>query len=738
MPDESPISPHGYALVAVSAPLDKLLTYRVPAPLCGVVAPGVQVILPLGKKRARGYVVETVESTEITEIKEILECPSGEPRFTEKDLEFYQWVARYYHYPFGKALHEMIPDGKEPRKRRGIRLKYPLPPLTGLSAKQAIVLEYLKINGSSSLADLRLQVGSIGNIARALIRKGLAEEIEIDRGALAAAPAPSLSAEMQIILNSPQAEALKAITAALAGGIYTPFLLHGVTGSGKTEVYLQAIKETLRLHKTVIYIVPEIVLTPQLVERVRGRFPGESIATLHSGVSETTRFRQWQGILKGRIRIILGARSAIFAPVEDLGLIIVDEEHDPSYKQDDRLKYNARDLALVKGRYAGATVVLGSATPDIQTCHNALTKKYSYLSLPERVLNRPLPLVEIIDLKRYGGRLPFSEPLTIAIRRNLAASGQTLLFLNRRGFNTLVVCAACGYVFRCRQCSISLTYHRPAGPQNQDYLKCHHCDYTTAVSEHCPRCQGISLKKIGVGTEKIEEECRRAFPCARIARMDRDTMKGRESHQELFERLGRGDIDILVGTQMITKGHDFPGVTLVGVILADISLNLPDFRASERTCQLLTQVSGRGGRGDLPGQVFIQTFNPDHYAIRCARDHDYGAFYREEIGLRRNLGYPPFSRFINFHLSTRDADGGGEGIKLLGTQVRELCKNTAIEAIGPAESPLGVIKGRHRWQLLLKGQNLASLHNLAKEVMALARGIPGIEVQVDVDPLSFM
>lgn len=732
------MSPHRYALVAVFAPLDKLLTYRVPVPLCDVTAPGVQVIVPLGKKRARGYVVETVESTEIPEIKEILECPSGEPRFHEKDLEFYQWVARYYHYPFGKALHEMIPDGKQPQKRKGIRLKNPLPPSTGLSVKQSALVEYLKIKGPSSLCDLRLQAGSSSAVARALIRKGIAEEIEIDQGPEAAHPLPTLPGGQQIILNGPQAEALRVITAAVAKGVFSPFLLHGVTGSGKTEVYLQAIKETLRLGKAVIYLVPEIALTPQLMNRIQGRFPGEPVATLHSGVSESTRFREWQRIFHGKISIIVGARSAIFAPVKNLGLIVVDEEHDPSYKQDDRLKYNARDLALVKGRYSGATVVLGTATPDIQTYYNARTKKYSYLSLPERVLSRPLPRVEIVDLKRYGNRILFSEPLTIAIRKNLAAGGQTLLFLNRRGFNTLVVCTACGYVFRCRNCSISLTHHRPAGPQKQEYLKCHHCDYTVEVSEICPNCKGGSLKKIGVGTERIEEEINRAFPGARIARMDRDTMSGRESYRQMFKKLGSGDIDILVGTQMIAKGHDFPGVTLVGVILADVSLNLPDFRAAERTCQLLTQVSGRGGRGDLPGQVFIQTFNPDHYAILRARDHDYEAFYTEEIGLRRALRYPPFSRLVNFHISSRDAEGGREGIRRLGTQVRELCRNVEIEVAGPAQSPLGVIKGRHRWQLLFKGQDMTVLHNLTKEVMALARRIPRIELQVDVDPLSFM
>lgn len=738
MPDDSSVTPPAYALIAVAAPVAQPLTYLVPAQMANSVAPGVEVIVPLGKRKIRGYVLETAENTEIQDPKEIIEITSTGPRFSDRDLQFYRWTASYYHYPLGKALSETVPESIVPSGITLIGLKSPVPSLDGLSAKQAAVVEYLIIHGHVSAAELRLQVSASPAVIAALVRKDIVEKTQAIRSSEPVAPLPTRPDETDIILNDRQNQALKPIKAAIVGGKFSSFLLHGVTGSGKTEVYLQAMEESLRFQRGAIYLVPEIALTPQLLARIRARFPGEPMAVIHSGISKATRRRQWQEILDGRIRIVLGARSAIFAPLKDVGVIIVDEEHDPSYKQDERLKYNARDLALVKGRLFGTTVVLGSATPDIQTYHNATKGKYRLLSLPERVLSRPLPPVTIVDLKKYGGKLPFSEPMAMAIRRNLAAGGQTLLFLNRRGFNTLVVCTSCGYVFRCRNCSISLTHHQPLGSQKPGTLTCHHCGYRAKVSDKCPDCQKDSLRRIGLGTERVEEEVVRAFPGARVSRMDRDSITGKDSYQQILDKLGAGEMDILVGTQMITKGHDFPGVTLIGVILADISLNLPDFRAAERTFQLLTQMSGRGGRGDTPGQVLIQTMNPDHYAIVSARRHDYETFYQEEIRLRRPLGYPPFSRLVNFHISSRDADEGAAGAALLGIGARELCRDATIEVTGPAESPLGMIKGRYRWQLMLKGQNMASLHRFTGDIMALAVRIPGITVKVDVDPIDFM
>ncbi|OHE18050.1 MAG: primosomal protein N', partial [Syntrophobacterales bacterium GWC2_56_13] len=383
-----------------------------------------------------------------------------------------------------------------------------------------------------------------------------------------------------------------------------------------------------------IYLVPEIALTAQLRSRICGRFPEREIAVLHSGISRSARYDQWKRIRRGEVRVVVGARSALFAPVENLRLIIVDEEHDPSYKQDDRLRYNARDLALVRGRFSKATVLLGSATPAIQSYFHAADGRYRYLTLPARIDDRPLPLVEVVDLRterNEKGMTPLlSRTLIEAIRKTLDSGKQTLLFLNRRGFHTYLFCPDCGHAFSCPNCDIALTHHAAEG-----VLKCHHCDFTVKAADLCPACRGNRVRSYGAGTERIEEEAGKLFPGARITRMDSDTTSRKGDSERILRGLDRRDIDILIGTQMITKGHDFPEITLVGVIAADASLNIPDFRAAERTFQILTQVSGRGGRGDQPGRVVVQTFNPGHYAIRRAQEHDYAGFYADELPLRR-------------------------------------------------------------------------------------------------------
>ncbi|MEK7827886.1 MAG: primosomal protein N', partial [Thermodesulfobacteriota bacterium] len=460
-----------------------------------------------------------------------------------------------------------------------------------------------------------------------------------------------------IILNGAQAEALDEIRARLASGRFSPSLLHGVTGSGKTEVYLRAVDEVLRSGGGAIYLVPEIALTAQLLSRVQSRFPEREIAVIHSGIARSARYDQWKRIRSGGINLVVGARSALFAPVRNLRLIVVDEEHDPSYKQDDRLRYNARDLALVRGKAAGALVILGSATPGIQTFFRAKGGAYRLLRLPFRVDDRPLPVVEVVDMKTESdehGRTPLlSRPLIAALGETLARRKQTLLFLNRRGFHTFLFCPDCGHVFTCPSCDLSLTHHAAMG-----VLKCHHCDFTSKPPTICPACRGNHVRSQGAGTERVEEEVRKFFPEARIARMDSDTTSRKGETERILRGLDRREIDILVGTQMITKGHDFPEITLVGVLAADASMNIPDFRAAERTFQLLTQVSGRGGRGDQPGRVVIQTFNPNHYAIRRAQEHDYVGFYEDELPLRRELGYPPFSRLIGLHFSSLKKEEG--------------------------------------------------------------------------------
>ena len=489
-----------------------------------------------------------------------------------------------------------------------------------------------------------------------------------------------------------------------------------------------------------IYLVPEIALTPQLIGRLESRFPAGQIAVLHSGIGPAVRYDQWRKIERGEAKIIVGARSAIFAPVDNLRLIIVDEEHDASYKQDERMPYNARDLAVVRAKQQGAAVVLGSATPGLQSFHNTREKEYVYLALTRRVEQRELPSVEIVDMKNerdVNGRIrSLSRLLVEQVGRTLEAKKQSLLFLNRRGFNTYHYCGDCAHVFRCLNCAVSLTHHLSEGA-----LRCHYCDFFIKAPPVCPECGGSRILSYGLGTERLTAEIEDLFPQARVARMDSDTTSARGSHERILQALGGGEIDILVGTQMITKGHDFPDVTLVGVISADTTLNMPDFRAAERTFQLLTQVAGRGGRGESPGAVVIQTLNPGHYAIQRTRTHDFAGFYEDEIALRRDLGYPPFSRMINITVSGTGKELAEKGAARLGQQARRLADGShykgRLTVIGPMEAPLGKVRGRYRRQLLVRGKQVRALHAFIRQLIEGA-DIAGCEIRVDVDPMNFM
>jgi primosomal protein N'' len=519
-----------------------------------------------------------------------------------------------------------------------------------LTDKQKRIVDFLSRHGESSFSSLRREFKSASSIIRSLKKKGI---VNISEREVYRRPehGPDIGEDdAGFILNKEQQAAATEIIRGILSGKFSPYLLHGITGSGKTEVYINAIKKVLKLNGSAIFLVPEIALTPQLLSRFNRRFEDNEIAVLHSGISRRARYDQWRKIQSGETRIVVGARSAIFAPVRNLRLIIVDEEHSTSYKQDDRVQYNARDLAVVRAKLNSAAVVLGSATPRIQTYHNTKEKRYRHLSLPVRVENKPLPQVDIIDMRKEkderGGNPIFSRLLKSSIRDTLERGKQTLLFLNRRGFNTLLHCLDCGYVFKCLNCSISMTYHADGGT-----LRCHYCDYNINLPSICPECGGRRIRNYGVGTERVEKEVSRLFPRARVGRMDSDTTAKKGVYEKLLKALDTGDIDILIGTQMITKGHDFPNVTLVGVVSADMSLNIPDFRAAERTFQIITQVSGRSGRGNSPGRVVVQTFSPEHYAIKRAREHDYPGFYGDEIALRRELDYPPFSRMVNLRIS---------------------------------------------------------------------------------------
>ncbi len=546
------------------------------------------------------------------------------------------------------------------------------------------------------------------------------------------------------LLTEDQDRALREIVVALDSRKYQPFLLHGVTGSGKTEVYLRAIDQALSRGRQALLLVPEISLAGQLVAYFRARtlYP---LAVLHSGLSAGERYDEWRKVKKGLARLVIGVRSAIFAPLESLGIIIVDEEHDPSYKQEGKVRYHARDLALVRGKMEDAVVVLGSATPSLESYYNAQERKFRLLSLPKRIDGRPLPEIQVLDMRLEQGeerkRPLFSRPLREALEGTLARGEQAFLFLNRRGFSTFALCRDCGFTYRCPNCNVSLIYHLP-----DRTFRCHYCDHTLYASDRCPQCASSSLLLFGSGTQRLEEEIKKMIPQIPVARMDRDTTTRKGSHQKILGQLRRGEVNLLVGTQMITKGHDLPRVTLVGVLAADLSLNLPDFRAGERTFQLLTQVAGRAGRGDLPGKVFIQSFNPGHYSIQMAQGQDYTAFFEREVQFRRQMGYPPFVRLVNLRFEDNSEKRITRFAQALEGLVQRKFKEDPklgehLQALGPAMAPLGKLKGKHRYQMLFKGKQWKSLHDFVEKIMAeMEAEIPGrrLKLIVDVDPVHML
>ena len=604
-----------------------------------------------------------------------------------------------------------------------------------ISKKQAEILESVKEKGEISYSELSKRFKSPSKAIQSLQAKGLLSfsrrEVCRDlavRSELKPYPKPEPTSDQEAILG----EILKGIRSKR----FSPFLIYGVTGSGKTEIYIRAIEEVLLRGQEAIVLVPEISLTPQLLSRFIDRF-GENLALLHSGLGKGERYDQWRKIWKGEVKIAMGARSAIFAPFRNVGIIIVDEEHDPSYKQEEKLKYHARDVAVVRAKQVEATLLLGSATPSLESFYNAEKGKFRLLNLPERIEGKPLPRVELVDMKKEGGLL--SEKLRGALQKNIESKKQSLLFLNRRGFANFILCPDCGLTFKCPNCSVTLTYHL-----RDRSLQCHYCDYRIQAPGDCPKCRGHRLQGMGIGTERLEQEIRSLFPETQVGRMDHDTTSRRRSHLQILKKLENGSIDILVGTQMIVKGHDFPNVTFVGVISADTSLHFPDFRSSERTFQLLTQVAGRAGRGEVFGEVVIQTFNPDHYSILRAKDHDYLGFYQEEIQFRKALEYPPFSRFINFRLvgnSEKRTKGMAEEMGKIGQSLLKKGYGKGIEILGPSAAPFAKMRGKFRWQMLAKGKSPPLLHQFAK-AFASRMEVPlrgkGINLDIDVDPVFIL
>ncbi len=628
------------------------------------------------------------------------------------------------------CLEAKIRKGKTKVKKVTFVHSLTSPHLTkNLKPMEVKILSFLNGKGEVPLRELQKRFRGASSVINGLTEKGMVtkREKEIYREPTM----ETVEREEGIFSMTPeQQEALKQIEKALEENTFCPFLLHGVTGSGKTEVYLQAVQKALSLGKSALILVPEISLTPQLLGRFRRRL-STKMALLHSGLSPAERYDQWRMVSRGEVKVVIGARSAIFAPCKDLGLIIVDEEHETSYKQEEGVRYNARDLALVRAKRQEAVVILGSATPSLESFYNVQRGKLRPLHLSRRVAGGTLPKVEIVDLKGEKHAI-ISSTLKDALAENLENGGQSLLFLNRRGFSSSVICADCGSPFKCERCSVTLTFHA-----TRRVLLCHYCGHHLAAPPICPHCGGSKHRLLGFGTEKVEEEVRKLFPHAEIARMDSDVMTRRGAYGEVLQALERKEIDILVGTQMIVKGHDFPQITLVGIIVADITLNLPDLRAAERGFQLLSQAAGRAGRGKRPGKVIIQTFLPDHYAIQRAKEHDFLGFYQEEITLRKSLRYPPITRMVNIRVSSLKPHDAEAGIYRLAKKGEALLKNHSgkVEMLGPSPAPLVQIKGRYRWQLLIKGERVAYLQRIVRSLTEEGKKLKGVRVEVDVDPL---
>jgi primosomal protein N' (replication factor Y) (superfamily II helicase) len=613
--------------------------------------------------------------------------------------------------------------------------------LPARAAAKRAVLARVVAAGAEGVPTSALEPRARGHV-KALAADGL---VRVERRAPARALGPARQIEAATLtLNEAQRHAVSTLTAALPAGFAT-FVLHGVTGSGKTEVYLRVIAEARAAGRGALVLVPEIALTPQLAARFRARF-GEDVAVLHSALPPGERLAAWRRLRAGEVGIAVGARSAVFAPVRALGVVVVDEEHDASFKQEEGVRYQGRDLAVVRAQRAGAIAILGSATPSLETTHNAARGRFTLLPLPGRATARPLPDVELVDLRRHppGPDGLLSAPLAEAMAAALAAREQVILFLNRRGFSTVVLCRACGHVVRCDDCTVSMTYHRARGR-----LVCHYCAKTTPVPGRCPACASPKIERLGVGTERVESVVRERFPDARVARLDRDTAgargprgpsddgvdDGRGLHAVL-RRMQAGEIDVLVGTQMVTKGHDFAGVTLVGVLQPDQGLHMPDFRAAERTFQLLEQVAGRAGRGARPGRVLIQTYDPEHPAIAAVRTHDYDGFARGELASRAEADYPPFSRMVALRLDATDA-GDARAAAADAAAAAMAAAGASVRVRGPAEAPIPRVRGRSRYQIWLAGHDRAAL-------MAAARAGAGVKlpgdarIVLDVDPQSVL
>jgi primosomal protein N' (replication factor Y) len=736
--------------VAVPVPFLDLLTYNVPDSMA-VPPIGARVRVPVGTRTLTGCVVEHDALIEKgTDAKNIVEALDREPLLPASVVELCRWVADYYVAGIGDALAVAMPPGARGRadafkSQRVVRATahglemVRLKPDPTVTMKQRGALEILAAapEGFPS-TDLRDRGVSAGVLA-GLVKRGLVsiqserdERDPFERAAMADVM-PDASRE----LTEEQRCAVEELFALADAREFRVALLHGVTGSGKTEIYLRLADRMCRAGRQVLLLVPEIALTPSIAALFRGTFGGR-VAIQHSALSDGERHDQWHRIRRGEIDIVVGTRSAVFAPLDRLGLVIVDEEHDSSYKQEETPRYHGRDVAILRASREHALVVLGSATPSMESYQNAVAGKYARITLGKRVLDRPLAAVRIVNMRteyaEAGPDVVISRDLAAAIAERLGRREQVLVLLNRRGYSTAVFCRQCGDTFECPNCSLSLTVHRA---RNGWRARCHYCNYSVMVPKRCRKCAAPYLEHAGFGTERIEEQLHERFPDARIGRVDRDSVRRKGALTEILTKFASAELDILVGTQMIAKGHDFPAVTLVGVISADVGLGLADFRASERTFQLLTQVAGRAGRGERAGEAVVQTLYPEHYSIQLACRQDYPGFFEREIVYRRGMRYPPFFALINGIVRGRTFEEAMQHAREIVRRLEPATVGGTFTILGPAPAPLGRLRGEHRVQFFLKGSRRADMRHALMEVVV---GMPEIRrrLTIDVDPLSVL
>jgi primosomal protein N' (replication factor Y) len=745
--EEEPVRARLFVDVALNRPLRVEFTYGVPLALEDKVAPGVRVAVPLGTRREVGVVVATRTecALEQDKIKFVASVLDEEALVGPDLLELTHWIAGYYACSWGEALSAVLPaalkrEGGAQKVTRIRALEAATPErLAELETAQPkhhrMLRTLIDLGEPIEMRDLCRRLNLSPQFAKTLEKKGLVaiEKSDAEHDVLASS---SVVRRRPAELSRDQAAALEAITGALDAAEYRTFLLQGVTGSGKTEVYLRAIEAALARGKGAIVIVPEIALTPQTVGWFRSRFG--DVAVLHSRLTDAQRRTMWLRVKRGECRVVVGARSAVFAPVADLGVIVVDEEHEPSFKQESTPRYHARDVAVMRAKSAKCACVLGSATPALESWHAAQTGRYAHLFLRQRVQGGKLPPVDVVDLRTEAseakGPTLFSRRLRELLTAALERGEQSILFLNRRGFSPTLWCGSCGEVVRCQQCSVAMTLHRRIGR-----LVCHTCCEERLPPKKCPACTSPAMRYLGAGSERIETALKAILPSARVARMDSDTMLRREDYEDVLERFGQGEIDVLVGTQMIAKGLDFPRVTVVGIISADHALHMPDFRASERTFQLLAQVSGRAGRGELAGRIVVQTSTPTHPAIRFATTHDFEGFAAQEARNRHDLGYPPFGRVVRVVFEDEDPAKVTGAAKECAALLEQPARAEGVSLLGPAEAPIGLLRGRTRWHMLLKtdaaGRGLPRLRSLLQE---WTETHPRPKVVIDMDPVSML